>query len=187
VANETAIQTAAGRPRVLVIDDDPLFRGLVVALLRSGFETAAAADGESGYYQALEWRPHAVLIDYRMPGWDGLLTLKKLRAHPLLADVKTLMLTADASRETVLAAIRLGVDEYVVKTSFTREELWSKITAVLGGEAKSTAKPLPPAPSPPGRSAPARAPQDRGEPESVPADAPSPAASMMQQIIDDWE
>jgi two-component system chemotaxis response regulator CheY len=181
---EPATGEIAARPRVLVIDDDPLFRRLVVALLRGGFETAAAEDGESGYYQALEWRPHVALIDQRMPGWDGLLTLRKLRAHPLLADVKALMLTADASRETVLAAIRHGVSDYVVKTSFTREELWSKLAMLLGHGSKLPAPP-PPRPTPAGAAVQRT---DGGRPE-VAAAAPAPAtpAAMMQQIIDDWE
>jgi DNA-binding response OmpR family regulator len=168
---------------VLVIDDDPLFRRLVVAFLRGGFEMAAAEDGESGYYQALEWRPHAVLLDYRMPGWDGLLTLRKLRAHPLLADVPALMLTADASRETVMAAIHLGVNDYIVKTSFTREELWAKLGLLLGREAE-----LPPPPAP--RSTPIDAPE-LGRAVAVTPAAAMPTlatpAAMMQQIIDDWE
>jgi DNA-binding response OmpR family regulator len=182
VANETTLETAE-RPRVLIVDDDPLFRQLVMAFLSGEFETAAAEDGESGYYHALEWRPHAVLLDYRMPGWDGLLTLRKLRAHPLLAHVPALMLTADASRETVMAAIEFGVDDYIVKTSFTREELWAKLGPLLGRQAE-----LPPPLA--ARSKATDAPELASAAAALPAPAmPTPAtpAAMMQQIIDDWE
>jgi DNA-binding response OmpR family regulator len=166
------------RRRVLIIDDDPLFRGLVNSLLSREFDTQVADDGADGYRKALAWKPHLALIDVRMPGWDGLRTLQSFRTQSNLQGVKTIMLTGDASRETVLAAIRQGVNDYIVKSSFTRDELWRKVRTVLGVEGDRRE-----ATSPPPLVAPLRG---SGQPD------PSPTPTVcdrrqVQEIIDDWE
>jgi CheY-like chemotaxis protein len=119
------------RTRVLVVDDDPLFRNLVTTLLRKDYFVAVANDGYEGFFAALEHPPDVAVIDVQMPGWDGLSTLRAFRNHPQLKDVKVMMLTSDASRETVLAAIREGANDYLIKTSFSRDELLQKLTRLL--------------------------------------------------------
>jgi DNA-binding NarL/FixJ family response regulator len=115
------------RPRVLVIDDDPLFRSLIMSLLRKDYLVAVASDGAEGYFKAAEHPPDIVLIDVQMPGWDGIKTLKHFRAHPSLSKVSLVMLTSDSSRETVMAAIQAGAHDYIVKTSFSKEDLFNKL------------------------------------------------------------
>lgn len=118
-------------PRVLVIDDDPSFRNLLFGLLKNSYDVITVASGPEGYQLAMDHPPHAALIDIQMPGWDGLETLKKFREHPDLERVKTAMLTGDASRNTVVSAIRAGADEYLVKTDFSKEELLMKLKLLL--------------------------------------------------------
>jgi CheY-like chemotaxis protein len=115
------------RPRVLVIDDDPLFRNLIVSSLRSDYLVSVAGDGAEGFRKASEHPPDFAVIDIQMPGWDGLRTLKAFRAASELARVGTVMLTADASRETVMAAIQGGADDYVIKSTFSREAFLQKL------------------------------------------------------------
>jgi len=117
----------SGRTRILVIDDDPLFRSLIVSLLRKDYFVSVASEGSEGYYKALEYPPDIAVIDIQMPGWDGLKTLSEFRKHPALANVKTVILTSDASKETVLAAIQGGANDYVIKTSFSRTEFTEKL------------------------------------------------------------
>src|SRR5262245_13194814 len=114
------------RARVLVIDDDPLFRSLITSILRRDFLVSVAADGSEGYYKAIEHPPQLAIIDVQMPGWDGLRTLQAIRAHQALAKVPVMMLTSDASRQTVMAAIQCGANDYVIKTTLSREELLKK-------------------------------------------------------------
>ena len=118
-------------PRVLVIDDDPLLRNVLVSLLRKEYDVAVASEGSEGYYLALENPPDVIVLDIQMPGWDGLQSLKAIRNHPLLQHVKIMMLTSDASKETVLAAIHGGADDYVIKTSFSKEEFAEKLEKLL--------------------------------------------------------
>ena len=121
----------ANPARILVIDDDPLFRSLITSLLRKNFLVSVAGEGSEGFYKALEHPPDLAVIDIQMPGWDGLKTLKAFRSHPALAHVKILILTSDASKETVLAAIHGGANDYLIKTSFSKEEFHQKLNRLL--------------------------------------------------------
>ena len=64
------------RARILVIDDDPLFRSLIVSLLRKQYYVSVASNGSEGFYKALEQPPELAIIDVQMPVWDGLKTLR---------------------------------------------------------------------------------------------------------------
>lgn len=119
------------RHQILVVDDDPLFRSLMVSVLRQDFTVAVASDGADGFYRALDQVPDAAVLDIQMPGWDGIKTLKAFRSHPTLAQVKVVVLTSDASRETVLAAIQAGADDYIIKTAFSRDEFRQKLDRLL--------------------------------------------------------
>lgn len=119
------------RYRILVVDDDEQFAELLRQMLSRDYDVRVAADGQEAFRTGLEFRPELMILDMRMPRWNGLKTLHAFRARAELAKTRSIMLTADASRETVVQAIRAGVCDYIVKTSFTREELLSKIRGLL--------------------------------------------------------
>ncbi|MCA9093354.1 MAG: response regulator [Planctomycetaceae bacterium] len=189
------------RPRILIIDDDPLFRSLVVSVLRSDFVVAVASDGEEGYYKALEHVPDLAVVDVQMPGWDGLRTLKTFRSQPSLASVPVVMLTGDASKDTVLAAIQAGANDYVIKVSFSKEEFLGKLNRLLH---PATAKPpvartpgaVPAPPAATATTAPAAAAPTATAPVASPAAsvAEPPPESMelddedkLAEVLDGWE
>lgn len=128
------------RPRILIVDDDPLFRSLLTSMLNQDFAVIVACDGAEGYYRALEHPPQLAIVDIQMSGWDGLRTLKAFRSHYLLARTPVMMLTSDASRQTVMAAVQGGASDYVIKTSLSRDEFLRKVYRLVG-----TTLPLPPA------------------------------------------
>jgi two-component system chemotaxis response regulator CheY len=119
--------------RVLIVDDDSTTRRLLVTALRKECLVSVAQEGSEGYHKALIFTPDIVVIDVKMPGWDGIKTLEAFRAHPNLQDVKILMLTADASKETVLAALRGGAHEYLIKTSFSTTDFYKKLNRLVPG------------------------------------------------------
>ncbi|HBL42050.1 MAG TPA: response regulator, partial [Planctomycetaceae bacterium] len=80
--------------RVLVIDDDPLFRNLMVSFLRREYFVSVASDGSEGFHKALEYPPDIAIVDVQMAVWDGLQTLKAFRSHPTLAHTRIIMLTS---------------------------------------------------------------------------------------------
>lgn len=131
VTGHISDQPPEHRRQILVVDDDPLFRSLMVSVLRHDFTVTVASDGADGFYRALDHVPDAAVLDIQMPGWDGIKTLKAFRSHPALAHVKVIVLTSDASRETVLAAIQAGADDYIIKTAFSRDEFRQKLDLLL--------------------------------------------------------
>ncbi len=120
--------------RVLVVDDHPLTRDALGALLRAhGFELAGfAADGEEAIVAAGSTRPDLVLLDLSMPGLDGLAALPRLREAAPGCEV--VVLTASGTEENLLAAIRGGAAGYLLKT-----EPPERIAAFLEGVARGEA------------------------------------------------
>jgi CheY-like chemotaxis protein len=119
--------------RVLIIDDDPLIRTLLVSALRKDCFVAVAAEGAEGFAKALELKPDVAVIDVNMPGWDGLKTLEAFRSHASLRDIKIIMLTADSSKQTVMAAVRAGANDYLIKTSFSKADFYRKLNHLVPG------------------------------------------------------
>jgi CheY-like chemotaxis protein len=130
------------RPRLLVIDDDATFRNLLVSLLRKDYIVFVAADGLEGFQKAGESPPDLAVIDVQMPRLDGLKTLQAFRAHPHLKAVPVIMLTGDASRETVVAAVQAGATDYIIKTVFTRDDLIRKIRRALDARPAEEVRPV---------------------------------------------
>src|SRR2546421_8882254 len=102
--------------RVLVVDDHPLTREALAALLRShGFELAGlASDGEEAIAAAAETQPDLVLLDLLMPGLDGLSALPRLREAAPGCEV--VILTASGTEQNLLGAIRGGAAGYLLKS-----------------------------------------------------------------------
>ena len=98
---------------VLVIDDDPVVRDLLLrSLSRDGFKVATAADGPTGLELARKLRPAVITLDVMMPGMDGWAVLSKLKAEPELADIPVVMLTIVDDKNMGFA---LGVSDYLMK------------------------------------------------------------------------
>jgi CheY-like chemotaxis protein len=125
--------------RVLIIDDDPLIRTLLVSALRKECFVAVAAEGAEGFAKALELKPDVAVIDVNMPGWDGLKTLEAFRSHASLGDIKIIMLTADSSKQTVMAAVRAGANDYLIKTSFSKADFYRKLNHLVPGTIRQSA------------------------------------------------
>lgn len=122
------------RPQILIIDDDAVFRNLLVSLLRKDYMVAVAKDGKEGYEKAQEMTPSAVIIDIAMPEWDGHETLKAFREDAYLFAVPAMMLTASSSKNNVLSAIQGGANEYVIKSAFDKEEFLAKVDRLINNK-----------------------------------------------------
>ncbi len=102
--------------RVLIVDDHPLTRDALAALLaQHNFSVVGeAADGEQAIEVARELQPDLILLDLTMPGIGGLGALPLLREAAPGCEV--VMLTASVAEENLLAAIRAGAAGYLLKT-----------------------------------------------------------------------
>ena len=106
--------TVPGKRTVLVVDDEPLVREVLERHLKdSGYETAAAANGDEALVRASEQVFEVVLLDITMPGMSGIEALGQFRTF--YPDVSVIMVTAVNDRKTAVEAMKLGAYDYVVK------------------------------------------------------------------------
>ena len=120
--------------RVLIVDDHPLTRDALAALLtQQGFDVVGEAeDGAEAIAAAESLQPDIVLLDLTMPGMDGLTALPRIRERAPGSEV--VVLTASDIEENLLAAIRAGASGYLLKT-----EPPEQIAAFLRGVARGDA------------------------------------------------
>lgn len=102
--------------RLLLVDDDRVTRTILARQLEQrGFLVRQAASGEQALTIVRDGWPQALLIDYLMPGMDGLAVVRQLRADPATADIPIVLLTALDQPATIVDAFEQGVDDYVTK------------------------------------------------------------------------
>ncbi|MCC7370629.1 MAG: response regulator [Chloroflexi bacterium] len=105
-------------PTVLIVDDDPAIRTLLVTILRrEGLRLLEAADGEAALQMARTERPELLLLDWQMPKRDGLSVCRALRADPdpYFQRVPIVLVTALAGPEHTEAGFDAGVNDYLTK------------------------------------------------------------------------
>jgi DNA-binding NtrC family response regulator len=99
---------------VLVIDDEEIMRDILGTLLeREGYSVRLAASGQEGLDLARSLPFDAVIVDVMMPGIDGLQVLDELKKHD--DDLPVLMITAYASMESAISAMKKGAFDYITK------------------------------------------------------------------------
>lgn len=122
------------RPKVLVVDDQALFRAGLVELLNADARVnvvGASADGRDAVARCRELGPDVVLMDLKMPQMDGLEATRAILEHAPCTRV--LMLTAFESDADLLSALSAGASGYMLKDS-EAEAVVSSILAVCQGE-----------------------------------------------------
>jgi CheY-like chemotaxis protein len=103
---------------VLVADDDPTIVALLTATLQQdGFRVLTAGDGETALRVARAERPALILLDWRMPGLEGVDVTRALRADadPHLRRVPVVLLTGETGSENTAAGFAAGVTDYLTK------------------------------------------------------------------------
>ena len=114
--------------KVLVVDDDPTVREVVVSYLKAAqHEVLEAADGESVATIMRDTPADLVVLDLMLPGIDGLEVCRRLRAS---SDVPVIMLTALGSETDRVVGLERGADDYVTKP-FSPRELVLRVESVL--------------------------------------------------------
>jgi DNA-binding response OmpR family regulator len=117
--------------RVLVVDDDPLTRRFVGALLRQkGHEVHEAIDGEDALRAVHTLQPRLVILDLVMPMKDGYEVLEALKADPATKRIPVLILSMRSREEDVVKGLNLGAEDYVTKP-FNAQELMVRIGKIL--------------------------------------------------------
>jgi DNA-binding response OmpR family regulator len=121
---------------VLVVDDEPIVRDVVVRYLqRDGFDTLEAADGETARELIETASPQLVVLDVMLPGIDGLALCRWIRSR---GELPVIMLTARGEEADRIVGLELGADDYVTKP-FSPRELAVRVRTVLRRTASAPA------------------------------------------------
>ncbi len=116
---------------VLVIEDEEHIREIVGYNLRlGGFEVYLAEDGPTGIDIATSKKPDVILLDWLMPGMDGLQVLDKLKADQRTEGIQVIMLTVKRTMNDVGTALLRGADDYIIKP-FEPEEVGEAVRCKL--------------------------------------------------------
>lgn len=100
--------------KILVVDDEQAICNMLKKFLaQKGYEALTAQNGEEGLRKVKEERPHVVLLDIRMPGMDGIETLKRIKEAD--KEVGVVMITAVNENETGRKCLELGAFDYITK------------------------------------------------------------------------
>ena len=119
--------------RVLIADDMSVMRTLLKTFLRNmGIEQVYEAhDGAVALELLRKNQVDIILSDWNMPGMTGIELLKEVRQDPTLKHIPFIMVSAEATGESIAQAIHLKVSQYLIKP-FTHAQLEQKMTLVLG-------------------------------------------------------
>jgi two-component system cell cycle response regulator len=100
--------------KVLVVDDELEIRDLLASFLtEEGYEVILASAGEEATELAKRETPHAILLDVRMPGIDGIEVCRRLKAEPKTQYIPIIMITG--YEENKIDAIEVGADDFLNK------------------------------------------------------------------------
>jgi two-component system, OmpR family, response regulator MprA len=114
--------------RILIIEDDPaILKVLQRGLAYEGYTVDVATDGRSGLNLAHDHHPDLVILDWMLPGMDGLEVCRRLR---LQGGLPILMLTAKDTIQDRVQGLDAGADDYIVKP-FNLDELTARIRALF--------------------------------------------------------
>jgi two-component system, NtrC family, response regulator AtoC len=117
---------------VLIIEDEATFaKNLTQYLVRHGFDARVASSAEEGFAQLDDYKPDLVLLDFHLPGMDGLHALEKLRERD--SSLKVIIMTGHGSIQMAVDAMRAGAYDYLTKP-IVLSELKLRLSKAMGEE-----------------------------------------------------
>ncbi len=118
-------------PDILLIEDEAALRNMLAfSLERVGMRVHLADSAEDGMMRLESNMPDLILLDWMLPGMDGLQFVRALRQHPHHGRLPVIMLTARGSERDRTLGLETGADDYLVKP-FSVRELIARIRAIL--------------------------------------------------------
>lgn len=121
-------QTNNSEKVILVVDDEPLMVALIErSLIAEGYKVMTAGDGVYALSLLREYEPDLVLLDIKMPGPDGILTLQRVRE---ISNVPVIMVTGMGGEDLLEKSIDSGADDFIRKP-FRPNELVARVKAKL--------------------------------------------------------
>jgi len=128
----TAVPAVPERPaRILIVDDEENDRQLLQVLLAAeGFIVDAAGSGAEALAIIAREPPDLILLDVRMPDMDGYQVAETIKSNRALVPIPIVMVTVEDDRDTMMRALALGVEDFLVKPVH-RDELYMRVRNLL--------------------------------------------------------
>jgi CheY-like chemotaxis protein len=119
--------------KILFIEDESALQKTFGDILKQeGYEMISALDGEAGLKMAESEKPDLILLDLVLPKLHGFEVLKSLKEDPGTKDIPIIVLTNLEASGDIEKALELGATTYLVKASYSLEEVIQKIKKALG-------------------------------------------------------
>jgi len=119
--------------KILFIEDESALQKTFGEILsQEGYEVISALNGEIGLRLTKDKKPDLILLDLVLPKLHGFEVLKKLKEDPATKEIPVVVLTNLEELEDVEKALELGATTYLVKESYSLEEVVEKIKKTLG-------------------------------------------------------
>ena len=118
--------------KVLIIEDDPMYRRILVDTLKKEDCTVIEADnGKKGLELALKEHPDLIVVDIMMPVMSGMEMAKELRKDSWGKDASMIILTNLTSEKTIAEFLSDGAYDYLIKTAWTANEIVKRVMQKL--------------------------------------------------------
>ncbi|MCK5808145.1 response regulator transcription factor [bacterium] len=119
------------KARILVVDDEPeIVDMLLFNLLNEGYIVDSVGTGEAALQYARTQSSDLILLDFMLPGIDGIDVLRLLKSDKKTKDIMVIMLTARGSEEDIVTGLEIGAADYITKP-FSLKVLNARIKAVI--------------------------------------------------------
>lgn len=114
--------------KILVVDDEELvINALTKRLIKEGFSTDVARDGQEALEKVKSTKPDLILLDVIMPRLDGISVLKKLKESPDTQQIPVIMLTNLYEDRKVGQVLKTGVTDYLVKVDNSLDDIIRRV------------------------------------------------------------
>jgi len=117
------------KKKILIIEDDNILRkAIIFALEEENFNIVYAIDGEDGFEKVKTEKPDLVLLDLMLPRTPGEKVLKDIKTTKELKDIPVIVFSAKSDDASIVNCVDvLGANDFLVKSSYTLEEMIKKI------------------------------------------------------------
>jgi DNA-binding response OmpR family regulator len=118
--------------KILLVEDDAFVSDIYQTKLgQVGFDVTSAENGVEAIKRLEENLPDLILLDIVMPYMDGMEVLKKLKENEKWKNIPVVLLTNLSEKEKVEEGVRIGANDYLIKSHFTPSEVVTKVKALL--------------------------------------------------------
>lgn len=118
--------TDNAKPKILVVDDNPINLKILINLLGNRYETFLAENGAAGFAIAVREQPDLIILDIHMPEMNGFEFFSLLKTNEMTRSLPVIFLTADTENAAKIKGLELGAVDYITKP-FNRQEILARI------------------------------------------------------------